>query len=116
LGDVLVVAVNDDDGVRWLKGASRPINPVEDRIAVLAALSCVDHIVVFAGATPIELIVAVRPDIYVKGGDHRLDSLPEVPVVQELGGSVQLLPFMEDRSTTGIIQRIQDATRAAIHQ
>jgi D-beta-D-heptose 7-phosphate kinase/D-beta-D-heptose 1-phosphate adenosyltransferase len=109
-----VVAVNDDASVRWLKGPSRPINPVEDRIEVLAALSCVDHIAVFSGATPIDLIEVVRPDVYVKGGDHTLESLPEVPVVRRLGGSVRLLPFMEDRSTTGIIERIQGANGEAI--
>lgn len=107
LGDVLVVAVNDDDSVRRLKGSSRPINPLDDRAQVLAALSCVDHIVPFSGDSPIEALRAVRPDVYVKGGDYTYDSLPEASLVEELGGRVQILPFMEDRSTTGMIDRIR---------
>ena len=107
LGDVLVVAVNDDGSVRRLKGPSRPINPLEDRAQVLAALSCVDHIVPFSGDSPVEALRAVRPDVYVKGGDYSYDSLPEAPLVEELGGTVRILPFMEDRSTTGLIDRIR---------
>lgn len=113
LGDVLVVGVNDDAGVRRLKGGSRPINPLEDRAQVLAALSCVDHIIGFAGDTPGDLIRAVRPDLYVKGGDHTAETLPEVPVVDEVGGAVRILPYMEDRSTTGIIERIRDHASAS---
>jgi D-beta-D-heptose 7-phosphate kinase/D-beta-D-heptose 1-phosphate adenosyltransferase len=107
LGDVLIVGVNDDQSVRRLKGPTRPINPLEDRAQVLAALSCVDHIVPFSGDSPIEALRAVRPDLYVKGGDYTYDSLPEASLVEELGGRVQILPLMEDRSTTGIIERIR---------
>ena len=110
LGDVLIVGLNDDDSVRRLKGHTRPINTLEDRAQVLAALSCVDHIVPFSGDSPVEALRAVRPDIYVKGGDYTYDSLPEAPLVEELGGTVQILPFMEDRSTTGIIDRIRGET------
>ncbi|HTJ77166.1 MAG TPA: D-glycero-beta-D-manno-heptose 1-phosphate adenylyltransferase [Acidimicrobiales bacterium] len=112
LGDVLVVAVNDDGSVRRLKGPTRPINPLEDRAQVLAALSCVDHIVPFSGDSPTEALRAVRPDVYVKGGDYTYDSLPEAPLVEELGGRVQILPFMEDRSTTGMIDRIRGVSAA----
>jgi D-beta-D-heptose 7-phosphate kinase/D-beta-D-heptose 1-phosphate adenosyltransferase len=107
LGDVLVVAVNDDGSVQRLKGPTRPINPLEDRAQVLAALSCVDHIVPFSGDSPTDALRAVRPDVYVKGGDYTYDSLPEAPLVEELGGEVRILPFMEDRSTTGMIDRIR---------
>lgn len=107
LADVLIVGLNDDDSVRRLKGPARPINPLEDRAQVLAALSCVDHIVPFSGDSPTEAIRAIRPDLYVKGGDYTVDRLPEASLVEELGGTVQLLPFMEDRSTTGIIERIR---------
>lgn len=107
LGDVLVVAVNDDGSVRRLKGPTRPINALEDRAQVLAALSCVDHIVPFSGDSPVEALRTVRPDVYVKGGDYSYDSLPEAALVEELGGSVRILPFMEDRSTTGLIDRIR---------
>ena len=107
LGDVLVVGMNDDESVRRLKGPERPINPLEDRAAVLAALSCVDHIVAFSGESPADLMRALRPDVYAKGGDYTSDTLPEQPVVEEIGADLQFLPFMEDRSTTGIIDRMR---------
>ncbi len=106
LGDVLVVAVNGDDSVRRLKGASRPVNPLEDRLEVLAALSCVDHVVAFDEDSPTELLRAARPDVYVKGGDYTRETLPEAPLVESLGGAVSFLDYLEDRSTTGIIARI----------
>ena len=109
LGDVLVVGVNSDESVRRLKGAGRPINPLEDRAQVLAALSCVDHIIAFEENTPVDLIRAVRPDVFVKGGDYTRAMLPEVPVVEEVGGEVEILPYVRDRSTTGIIERIRQA-------
>ncbi|GAA5512850.1 bifunctional protein HldE [Deinococcus carri] len=109
LGDVLVVGLNDDASVRRLKGASRPINPTEDRAQVLAALSCVDLIVPFTEDTPAALIEALRPDVYVKGGDYTRETLPEAPLVESLGGEVRLLPYLDDRSTTGIIERVRRA-------
>jgi D-beta-D-heptose 7-phosphate kinase/D-beta-D-heptose 1-phosphate adenosyltransferase len=112
LGDLLVVGLNSDESVRRLKGAGRPINSLEDRAQVLAALSCVDLIVPFDDATPAELIRLLRPDVYAKGADYTLDRLPEATLVRELGGEVQLLPLIEDRSTTRIIERI-GASRGA---
>lgn len=114
LGDLLVVGLNSDDGVRRLKGPGRPINGLDDRAEVLAGLSCVDHIVCFDEDTPAELIRALRPHVFVKGGDYTRESLPEGPVVEELGGVVRILPLVEDRSTTGIIRRIRagDASHA----
>jgi D-beta-D-heptose 7-phosphate kinase/D-beta-D-heptose 1-phosphate adenosyltransferase len=109
LGDLLVVGINSDESVRRLKGSGRPINGLEDRVQVLAALSCIDHIVPFDGDTPEELIRAIRPDVFVKGGDYTIEQLPEAGLVEQLGGTVQLLPFVEDRSTTGIIERIRRA-------
>jgi D-beta-D-heptose 7-phosphate kinase/D-beta-D-heptose 1-phosphate adenosyltransferase len=106
LGDLLIVGLNSDESVRRLKGDGRPINTLEDRAQVLGALSCVDHIVAFDDDSPVELIRALRPDVYAKGGDYRLDRLPEAPLVQELGGEVRILPFVDDRSTSGIIERI----------
>jgi D-beta-D-heptose 7-phosphate kinase / D-beta-D-heptose 1-phosphate adenosyltransferase len=107
LGDVLVVGVNTDSGVRRLKGPGRPVNALEDRMEVLAALSCIDHLVPFDEDTPTEVIRAVRPDVFVKGGDYTEAELPEAPVVRELGGVVHILPYVDDRSTTGIIDRIR---------
>lgn len=107
LGDLLVVAVNSDDSVRRLKGPDRPVNPVEDRVAVLAALSCVDYVVVFEEDSPAALIEAVRPDIYVKGGDYPPEMVPEAPLVRRLGGQVHTLGYVPDRSTSAIIDRIR---------
>ena len=88
---------------------SRPINAEDDRAAVLAALSCVDLVVLFDDPTPAALIEAIRPDLFVKGGDYTIETLPEAPLVMSLGGEVKLLPFLDDRSTTGIIERIRRA-------
>jgi D-beta-D-heptose 7-phosphate kinase/D-beta-D-heptose 1-phosphate adenosyltransferase len=92
--------------VRRLKGPGRPINTLDDRAQVLAALSCVDQIVPFDEPSPVELIRLLRPNVYAKGGDYTLDRLPEAPLVRELGGEVQILPLVEDRSTTRIIEQI----------
>ncbi|SCG63745.1 D-glycero-beta-D-manno-heptose 1-phosphate adenylyltransferase [Micromonospora coxensis] len=107
LGDLLVVAVNSDGSVRRLKGPDRPVNPVEDRIALLAALSCVDHVVVFEEDSPAGLIETVRPDVYVKGGDYPPEMVPEAPLVRRLGGQVRTLGYVPDRSTSAIIERIR---------
>lgn len=107
LGDVLVVAVNDDDSVRGLKGADRPINPLDDRLRVLAALSCVDHLVAFGGESPTALLEAARPDVFAKGGDYTRATLPEADLVDALGGTVEILPIEPDLSTTRIIERVR---------
>jgi D-beta-D-heptose 7-phosphate kinase / D-beta-D-heptose 1-phosphate adenosyltransferase len=109
LGDVLVVAVNDDASVRGLKGPDRPINSLDDRLSVLEALSCVDVVVQFGEATPKQLIRAAQPDIFVKGGDYSRDRLPEATLVEELGGEVRLLPYVADQSTTAIVRRVRAA-------
>lgn len=106
-GDVLIVGINSDSSVRRLKGTSRPINSLEDRAQVLAALSCVDHIVAFDGDTPHDLIRVIQPDVFVKGGDYTRQTLPEASLVEALGGVVEILPYLENRSTSGIIERIR---------
>jgi D-beta-D-heptose 7-phosphate kinase / D-beta-D-heptose 1-phosphate adenosyltransferase len=108
LGDVLIVGVNSDASVRRLKGPDRPLNALEDRMAVLGALSCIDHLIAFDDDTPAELLRALRPEAFVKGGDYRLDTLPEAPLVAELGGEVVLLPYLEDHSTSEVIRRIRE--------
>ncbi|ONI89669.1 bifunctional heptose 7-phosphate kinase/heptose 1-phosphate adenyltransferase [Saccharothrix sp. ALI-22-I] len=110
LGDVLVVAVNSDDSVRRLKGSDRPVNPAVDRAAVLAALSCVDHVTVFDDETPIRLLELVRPEVYAKGGDYTRDMLAETPVVEAAGGHVRILDYVPDHSTSGVIERIRAGT------
>ncbi len=107
LGDVLIVGVNTDESVRQLKGADRPVNPLSDRLTVLSALHCVDHVVPFAELTPHHLLRIVRPDIYVKGGDYTRATLPETELVEELGGVVTILPYVDNRSTTRLIRRIR---------
>ncbi|MFL5749236.1 MAG: D-glycero-beta-D-manno-heptose 1-phosphate adenylyltransferase, partial [Chloroflexota bacterium] len=107
LGDVLVVGVNSDSSVRRLKGPDRPINPLDDRIGVLEAMSCVDLVVPFDEDTPLELIRLVRPDIFTKGGDYSREGLPEADAVESAGGTVRILPYVEDRSTTRLIDRVR---------
>jgi D-beta-D-heptose 7-phosphate kinase / D-beta-D-heptose 1-phosphate adenosyltransferase len=107
LGDVLVVAINSDEGVTRLKGPDRPVNGVADRAAVLAGLSCVDHLTVFDEDTPAALLARLRPDLYAKGGDHRVELLAETPVVREFGGEVRILSYLPDRSTSAVIERIR---------
>lgn len=106
LGDVLVVGVNDDDSIRRLKGPGRPINKLADRMGLLAALAGVDHVVAFGEDTPHRLIEAVRPDVFVKGGDYTRATLPEAELVERLGGTVEIIPFAFDRSTTRIIEHV----------
>jgi rfaE bifunctional protein nucleotidyltransferase chain/domain len=103
LGDLLVVGLNTDSGVRWLKGAGRPVNPAADRACVLAALRCVDAVVAFDEPTAAELCAAVRPDVYVKGGDYTEDRLPEAEVVRGYGGEVRILAVTPGHSTTATL-------------
>jgi rfaE bifunctional protein nucleotidyltransferase chain/domain len=107
LGDVLVVAVNGDDSVRRLKGPERPINALADRLEVLAALSCVDHLVAFDEDRPEALLRALRPDVVVKGSDYRADAVPEAPLVRALGAELRILDAVPERSTTRIVERLR---------
>ncbi|PPH52786.1 D-glycero-beta-D-manno-heptose 1-phosphate adenylyltransferase [Rathayibacter sp. AY1E2] len=109
LGDVLVVAVNDDDSVRRLKGEGRPINPEGDRAGVIAELGCVDYVTLFGGDTPIPLLERVQPDVYVKGGDYNPDMLAEAAVVRSYGGVVTTVGYVSEHSTTEMVQRIRSA-------
>lgn len=109
LGDVLVVGLNSDASVGRIKGPGRPINRLEDRAEVLSALSCVDLVVPFEEDSPRELIRLLRPDVFVKGADYTVEALPEAAIVREYGGEVRLLPYVSERSTTGIIERIRAA-------
>lgn len=106
LGDVLVIGVNTDTSVQRLKGPSRPIVPQDERAEVLAALRCVDYVTLFDEQTPEALIAILQPDIHVKGGDYRVEDLPEAKVVLEYGGKVVILQLVDGRSTTNIVKRI----------
>jgi D-beta-D-heptose 7-phosphate kinase/D-beta-D-heptose 1-phosphate adenosyltransferase len=103
--DVLFVAVNADESVRRLKGSSRPVNALADRVEVLVALSCVDHVVPFGEDRPTELIRALRPDLLVKGGDYTEETVPEAGLVRDLGGRVLIVPRVPPHSTTRIVDR-----------
>ena len=107
MGDFLVVGLNSDASVRRLKGEGRPIVPEADRAEVLDALRAVDIVTVFDEPTAEELVQLVKPDVYVKGGDYTVDTLPEAKIVQEAGGRVEFIPFVEGRSTTNVIERIK---------
>lgn len=107
LGDVLIVGVNTDEGVHRLKGADRPVNSLDDRVGVLSGLSCVDYVVAFGEDTPEALVRAIKPDVFVKGGDYTVAMLPEAEAVEESGGTVLILPYVQDRSTSGLIKRIR---------
>ncbi len=106
LGDRLIVAVNDDDSVRRLKGDSRPINALEDRMLVLAGLAAVDWVVPFADDTPAELIVAVLPDVLVKGGDYQPEEIAGGGEVLQNGGEVRVLSYRDGHSTSRIIEKL----------
>ena len=108
LGDRLIVAVNDDASVRRLgKGADRPVNPVEQRMTVLSALAAVDWVVPFSEDTPAELVADIVPDVLVKGGDYRVEEIAGAQTVQQAGGQVVVLDFVDGVSTTSIIERIR---------
>lgn len=110
LGDLLVVGVNSDDSVRRLKGPERPVVPEFERVEILSALECVDYVTIFTEDTPVELIVAIRPDVHVKGGDYRPEDLPEADAVRSVGGRIEIVPYTstetQGRSTTNLIGKI----------
>ena len=113
LGDVLVVGVNSDESIDRLHGPDRPVHPLEDRARVLAALSCVDHLVAFEETTATELVALLRPDVYVKGGDYTSGMVPEAPHVEGYGGIVQILPYLEDRPPAAVVHRARRDPRGA---
>ena len=108
LGEVLIIALNSDSSVRILKGPTRPINNESDRAEVLAALSCVDYVVIFEEQTPVNLLARIKPDIHTKGGDYNLDNLPETKVILENGGKLEFIKFVEGKSTTNIINKAKN--------
>ncbi|HEX7034215.1 MAG TPA: bifunctional D-glycero-beta-D-manno-heptose-7-phosphate kinase/D-glycero-beta-D-manno-heptose 1-phosphate adenylyltransferase HldE [Pseudomonadales bacterium] len=111
LGDRLVVAVNDDDSVRRLKGRGRPVNPLDRRLTVLSALAAVDWVVGFSEDTPEALLREIEPDVLVKGGDYGPDQVVGADIVRGYGGEVRVLSLVEDVSTSAIVERIQREPR-----
>ena len=109
-GDRLVLAINSDESVSRLKGPGRPINPVERRMAVLSGLEAVDWVLYFDEDTPERLLEQVRPDVLVKGGDYGIDGVVGGEFVRSYGGEVKVLSFLDDCSTTAIVEKIQQDT------
>jgi rfaE bifunctional protein nucleotidyltransferase chain/domain len=111
LGDLLVVGLNGDRSVRELKGPGRPLVPQQQRAAILAALACVDAVVIFPEKRAHRFLATVRPDVYVKGGDYRPETLDsrERAVLTAVGAKVRILPFVKGFSTTRLIGRIRRA-------
>jgi rfaE bifunctional protein nucleotidyltransferase chain/domain len=111
LGDALAVGLNGDASVRALKGPDRPLNGADDRAEVLAALACVDHVVVFEPVRATALLASVRPHIYAKGGDYTPDSLDpdETAALRAAGSEIRILPLVPGRSTTSLVERMRGA-------
>jgi len=110
LGASLVVALNSDGSVKRLgKGSDRPINPLADRLALVAALESTTLVTWFEGDTPLELILAIRPDVLVKGGDWPLDEIVGAREVRSWGGAVHAIPFRFQRSTSDLLERIRQS-------
>ena len=107
-GDRLIVAINDDQAVRLLKGAGRPVLPAADRAELVAALRCVDYVVVFPEPTVGPLLDAVRPDVHCKGTDYTVDSVPEREIVKGYGGRTAIVGDPKDHSTRALLARIAD--------
>lgn len=112
LGDCLVVGLNTDASIRRIKGPKRPINPNRDRAEVLAALGCVDFVVLFGDDTPYKLIKTIVPDVLVKGADWKKGEIVGGDVVEAHGGSVRRIRLVQGRSTTNVIQRVLDVYTA----
>lgn len=110
LGDCLIVGLNSDRSVQELKGPTRPLNHQEDRAEVVAALAAVDYVVIFDESTAESLVNEVKPDIYVKGGDYRIQDIPEAKIVASNGGKTILIPEVPGRSSTNIIKKIAEIT------
>lgn len=109
LGDFLLVGVNSDTSVRQLKGPNRPINPEQDRAAVVAGLQSVDRVFIFDSPTATDFLLIAQPDIYVKGGDYTLETLnqDERRAVESCGGKIVFIPTVAGKSTTGMLERIK---------
>lgn len=114
LGDLLVMGLNSDASVRRLKGPKRPLIGEDERAHILAALDCIDYVCLFDEDTPLELISALQPDILVKGGDYTPEGVVGKDVVESYGGRVELIPFVDGKSTTNIIEKVLERYQAEI--
>lgn len=108
LGDILIIGLNSDDSVRRLKGSDRPVNNQNDRAEILSSLGFVDYVAVFDEDTPYDLIKLIQPDVLVKGGDYSFENVVGRDIVEANGGNLVLIPFVEGKSTTNIINKIKE--------
>ena len=106
--DYLIVMLNSDSSVRAIKGPDRPINCEEDRAEILSSLSCVDYVVLFDEKSPAELLEKIKPNVYTKGADYSLETLPERDVVLRNNIKVEFIDFVEGKSTTNVIKKISN--------
>lgn len=107
LGDILVVGINSDESVRGLKGVGRPLNKASDRAYLLSQLKSVDFVFVFDEPLPNEFLKKIIPNIHVKGGDYKVEALPEYPLLQLMGAKVVTIPFVEGYSTTSTLEKMK---------
>jgi len=105
LGDILIVALNEDKSVRKLKGPARPVNSLEDRARVIAALESVDYVTWFGENVPLNIIVSLKPKLLVKGGDYKVSEMIGAKEIKTWGGKAKALPFILGKSTTSILKR-----------
>ena len=104
--DYCIVMLNSDSSVKMLKGEDRPINNQNDRAELLTSLSCVDYVVLFEERSPAKLLAEIKPDVYTKGADYTLESLPERDVVEKNNIRVEFIEFVQGKSTTNVINKI----------
>jgi rfaE bifunctional protein nucleotidyltransferase chain/domain len=109
-GEILIVYVNSDASIKRLKGPSRPVVCEEDRAEIVAGLACVDYVVIFEEDTPQKLLEAIRPDYHAKGAQYTPETLPEMPLLNRLGVQVRFIDMIPGRSTSSIIERIENHT------
>ncbi len=110
--DVMIVCLNSDVSVKKIKGPDRPINNENDRAEILCALECVDYVVLFDESSPVDLLCEIKPDVYTKGADYTIETLPEAKPVMQNGGRVEFISFVEGKSTTNVIKKIEEHSHA----
>lgn len=109
--EVMIVCLNSDVSVKKIKGPDRPINNENDRAEILCALACVDYVVLFDESSPVDLLCEIKPDVYTKGADYTIDTLPEAKPVMQNGGRVEFISFVEGKSTTNVIKKIEEHSK-----
>ena len=105
--EILIIGLNSDSSVKKLKGETRPINNENDRAEVLSGLKSVDYVVLFDEDSPINLLLQMKPDVYTKGADYTIETLPEAKPIMEAGGRIEFISFVEGKSTTSIIEKMK---------